>query len=133
MAVGRSSQQTKVTMATKFKGTYYQYSALHAWVYRQAGRPLHCVECGMDDPTKRYEWANISGEYKRDVADYRRLCVHCHRMLDGQKHKPFCINGHAMTEDNIYVRPNKTRQCRTCKRENHKISNAKRKTKIGAA
>jgi len=30
----------------------------------------------------RYEWANISGEYKRDVSDYIQLCPSCHRKFD---------------------------------------------------
>lgn len=30
----------------------------------------------------RYEWANISGEYKRELSDYESLCVSCHRIKD---------------------------------------------------
>lgn len=34
------------------------------------------------------EWANLSGEYRRDLSDYIELCVPCHRLKDsgGIKH-----------------------------------------------
>ena len=66
-----------------WKGDEVGYYGLHDWVTRHQGQPVGCEECGTDDPVKRYEWANISGEYRRDRSDFRRLCKKCHNDLDG--------------------------------------------------
>ena len=56
------------------------YSATHYWVYRYYGKANHCVECTK--PSKRFEWANISGEYKRDISDWMQMCTSCHKKFD---------------------------------------------------
>ena len=61
-----------------WKGDDVGYHALHAWVQRELGTPKKCVRCGTTK-AKRYEWANISREYKRNLSDWERLCVSCHR------------------------------------------------------
>lgn len=61
-----------------WKGDSVGYSALHAWVRRKLGTPNLCGRCNTTT-AKRYEWANISGEYKRDLSDWIRLCTSCHR------------------------------------------------------
>jgi len=61
-----------------WKGDAVGYHALHAWVRRWLGAPRKCSACG-DEAARRYEWANISGEYRRDLSDWRRLCASCHR------------------------------------------------------
>ena len=58
------------------------YQALHDWVKRYLGRPQICTNCGTIS-AKRYEWANISGDHKREITDWVRLCVKCHRLMDG--------------------------------------------------
>lgn len=45
---------------------------------RTLGRPSQCSRCGTQT-AQRYEWANVSGQYRRDAADWVRLCVSCHR------------------------------------------------------
>lgn len=57
------------------------YSAIHKWIVRNFGRANYCSndECHK---AKRYDWANISGEYKRDINDWRQLCRSCHTKLD---------------------------------------------------
>lgn len=59
------------------------YWGLHDWLISNYGQPQECEECGTADPTKRYEWANISGDYRRDRDDFRRLCKSCHNTSDG--------------------------------------------------
>lgn len=61
-----------------FKGAE-SYRARHLWVYKNKGRPAVCEECGR---TESLSWANISGEYKLDVDDYRSLCMSCHMKHD---------------------------------------------------
>lgn len=64
-----------------WKGENADYHTKHKWVNRKLGRPQKCELCETIN-AKRYEWANISKEYKRDLADYIRLCVPCHKAYD---------------------------------------------------
>jgi len=34
---------------------------------------------------KRYEWANVSGKYRREREDFVRLCKKCHCKMDKEK------------------------------------------------
>lgn len=68
----------------QWKGDKASYSAIHHWVNTNFGRIMSCEDCG-NTSLKRYEWANISGEYKRERSDWKRLCRKCHNKLD----KPF--------------------------------------------
>jgi hypothetical protein len=61
-----------------WKGDKVGYLALHAWVARHLGTPSKCERCGTTKK-RRYEWANKSRKYKRDISDWERLCVPCHR------------------------------------------------------
>jgi hypothetical protein len=65
----------------RWKGNNVTYAALHIRVRKLRGTPKRCFECGMNDPSKRYEWANLTGRYE-DPMDYRRMCVSCHRRYD---------------------------------------------------
>ena len=74
-----------------WKGDGVGYHALHAWLYRHFGKANKCEnkDCKyprtgrrwMEKP-KRYEWANLSGKYKRDRTDWIHLCPSCHRKFD---------------------------------------------------
>jgi len=64
-----------------WKGDKASYATKHQWVARKLGKPRLCSHCGTLD-AKRYEWANISKEYKRNLDDYIRLCKSCHMKYD---------------------------------------------------
>lgn len=64
-----------------WKGDNASYSAIHYWVSRHRGKPQECERCGTTK-AKKYEWANISQQYKRDFSDWVRLCVPCHSKYD---------------------------------------------------
>lgn len=69
----------------QWKGDKVSYGALHQWVRRKLGTPKKCAVCGIsgDVGKKRsYHWANVSGDYKRDLTDWQRLCVPCHSKFD---------------------------------------------------
>jgi len=67
-----------------WKGDEVGYFALHNWVRRNYGIPTKCEECGKEiESGKGIQWANVSGEYKRDRDDWEALCVRCHVMKDG--------------------------------------------------
>lgn len=64
-----------------WKGDRVSYSGLHYWVGRSLGKPKFCEHCGTKT-AKKYEWANLSREYKRDTNDWIRLCKSCHVLFD---------------------------------------------------
>lgn len=68
-----------------WKGDEASYSALHYWVARNKERTGVCYLCGAEAGVDcdRTEFANISGEYRRDVEDYLELCRKCHKRFDG--------------------------------------------------
>lgn len=65
----------------KWQGDNVGYFALHDWVARQLGRPKKCENCGATKH-KKFEWANLSGKYRRDINDWVRLCKMCHVLID---------------------------------------------------
>lgn len=67
-----------------WKGDKAGYKALHLRVRTKRGIPKKCSQCRSSDRRKRYEWANLSGNYK-DVKDYSEMCVQCHRKYDSHK------------------------------------------------
>lgn len=64
-----------------WKGNNVSYGGLHHWVRNHLGKPKKCEDCGTITASK-YEWANKSGEYKRDLGDWKRLCTSCHHKYD---------------------------------------------------
>ena len=64
-----------------WKGDDVGYQSLHDWVERSLGKTKLCENCKRTD-RKKYEWANKSGEYERDLKDWIRLCTSCHRKYD---------------------------------------------------
>lgn len=64
-----------------WKGDAVGYHSLHDWIKRKLGTPNTCVLCG-DINAKKYCWANKSGEYKRELSDWLRLCYVCHNSYD---------------------------------------------------
>lgn len=62
-----------------WKGDKVGYVALHKWVKKRKIKPKLCGDCHKK---KRLDLANISGEYKRNINDYRYLCKKCHSKFD---------------------------------------------------
>ena len=68
------------------------YSAVHMWLTQHYTKES-CDHCNKPlEELSRLEWANISGEYKRDREDYLCLCPSCHRKMD--LYSTTCRNGH---------------------------------------
>ncbi len=63
-----------------WKGDAVGYCALHDWVKRRKGNAESCSRCNF--PSNVFHWANVSGEYRRDLSDWINLCVRCHSLLD---------------------------------------------------
>ncbi len=64
-----------------WKGDKVGYAGLHIWIKKQFGKASKCVVCDSRE-SRTYNWANISGEHRRDMSDYIQLCVSCHRKYD---------------------------------------------------
>lgn len=69
-----------------WKGENAGYHAIHIWLKTNYGKASKCEHCGTKK-AKRFEWANISGEYKRDISDYLQLCSKCHHKYDNLSQK----------------------------------------------
>jgi hypothetical protein len=67
-----------------WKGASASYRAIHAWMANNFGKPQSCEHCDTTDGA--FDWANISGAYMRDRADWKRLCRSCHRNMDHYRH-----------------------------------------------
>ena len=66
-----------------WKGEGVGYSAIHSWIARIMGKPKYCERCSSSKrPTNQYHWANMSGNYERNVWDWQRLCAKCHKNFD---------------------------------------------------
>lgn len=66
----------------KWKGNEVGYRSLHTWIERMLGKPNQCSCCGKVGYGRQIHWSNVSGEYKRDISDWQRLCAKCHREFD---------------------------------------------------
>lgn len=65
-----------------WKGEKVGYHGIHRWVYRWLGKPKVCTACGKVGEGRQMHWANVSGNYQRDLNDWRRLCAKCHKNYD---------------------------------------------------
>lgn len=67
-----------------WKGDNAGYQAMHLRLYALHGAPSLCSVCKSTDPRRRYDWANLTGNYQ-DINDYARMCRHCHRRYDDSR------------------------------------------------
>lgn len=83
--IERRSQATRTprkgTDHHHWKGDGAGYAAFHTRLHRAKGMPLSCGVCSESDPSKMYDWANLTGNYE-NIDDYMRMCRSCHRLYD---------------------------------------------------
>lgn len=68
---------------SSWKGNKVTYAAYHYRVQSSRGKANRCEMCNNKN-AKRYEWANLTGNYN-DVNDYKMMCVSCHHKRDNHK------------------------------------------------
>lgn len=68
-----------------WKGDKVSYRGLHQWITNHYGKASKCEAISCNGKSKKYEWANISGNYKRERNDFMELCKSCHRLYDNKK------------------------------------------------
>ncbi len=73
------SKRGKNHPAWKSDAAQLTYMPQHTRVYRERGKASVCI-FGCQG-RKRYEWANLTGNYA-DTADYAQMCTSCHRRFD---------------------------------------------------
>lgn len=64
-----------------WKGDLVGLDSLHSWIRKRLPKPAKCQNCERIPP---YDLANISGKYKRELADWEWLCRKCHMLKDGR-------------------------------------------------
>lgn len=74
-----SLTQKKGNKHYKWKGDKVGNRGLHYWIRRYKPISNFCEKCQEE---KKVELANISGEYKRNINDYKWLCKSCHTKMD---------------------------------------------------
>lgn len=82
-------REVKINLNSKngmWKGDKVGLTALHEYIRRHKPKPLFCEKCKKNKP---YDLANISGEYKRDIKDFKWLCRSCHMLEDNRIIKNF--------------------------------------------
>lgn len=94
-----------------WKGEQAGYHAIHIWLSKNFIKPDACEQCQATE-FSRLEWANLSGEYKRERSDYKAMCPSCHRLFD---QKDMCRKGHPYTAKTTHVNNRGHRRCLTCK------------------
>lgn len=62
-----------------WKGNKVGMRGLHNWIRRHKPKIEFCERC---NEIKELELANISGNYKRDIDDFKWLCYSCHMKMD---------------------------------------------------
>lgn len=72
----------KEEKSPRWKGDKVSYIGIHAWMRRRFGIPQICENLMCKKKSEKYQWANISGQYKRDRSDWKRLCTKCHANFD---------------------------------------------------
>lgn len=83
---GKPNPKIKDDKHHAWKGDDVGYRGLHYWIQRNLGKPETCKHCGVKGlHGRKIHWANISQKYKRDIKDWIRLCVSCHKKFDSPR------------------------------------------------
>lgn len=98
-----------LSKSSNWKGKKATYCAKHRWIYYWFGKASKCEHCGTLKALK-YEWANISGKYNRNITDYKQLCTKCHKIFDYKTH---CKYGHKFVK-NSFTMYGGRRICKQC-------------------
>ena len=83
-----------------WKGNKAKYRAIHAWIRSNYGKADKCEGKTCKGICKNYQWANLSGKYRRDIKDYIMLCRSCHIQFDNMPKKiSKTLTGRKMPEE----------------------------------
>ncbi len=81
--IQKGNPKTSGENSNHWKGDNVTYQAKHMRVRKYRGYPTKCEQCGKESSNNRIiHWANKSHEYRRDLSDWIRLCIKCHKKYD---------------------------------------------------
>lgn len=85
-------------------GRYFSnsYSAIHQSLLREYGKAPLCIFDNSHE-SNNYEWANVTGEYTRNLEDYLPMCQSCHRKFDWSE-KQRVLSAQRLKENRIAIR-----------------------------
>jgi hypothetical protein len=63
---------------TELNNKYYN---VHQWLAKNYGKASYCSN-DLSHTKCVFQWANITGEYEKDVKNFKQLCRSCHAKLD---------------------------------------------------
>lgn len=69
-----------------WKGDKAGYGAIHDFMKYMYGLAYKCDVCHVKGK-KKYEWACVTGNYTRQLRDWKMMCTSCHRKFDGHAKK----------------------------------------------
>jgi hypothetical protein len=101
------------------------YTTLHQYMRRRILKSKLCVNCLKKEP---YDLANISGEYKREISDWKWLCRKCHLTEDGRIKK--LINFSKKINKNGERNPNSSLTKNQVKEIRERLNNRENHSKI---
>ncbi len=78
----RTCRKLKGAEHANWKGEDAGYASKHMWVRRHKERKNKCEFCGKIGNNYQIHWSNVDHKYKRNLDDYRELCVPCHKRYD---------------------------------------------------
>lgn len=126
--LGNTNGFKKGSIPVNYKGDTARYNTKHQWVYYHYGKATYC-ENSLYHKSTVYHWANLTGEYKRDITDWKQLCPSCHKKMDWKPSK-YCRKGHELMTVGVYIDNRGSRICKECKRVNAKKDYLKHKKAI---
>lgn len=100
-----------------YKGDEVGYGGLHDWIRIHYGKANHCNN-DIAHKGKKFHWANISGNYLRNIKDWVQLCPSCHIKLDKKSCRIVCKNNHQVLGENLWINNRNDRVCKKCKKNN---------------
>ena len=112
-------QHRKGSESPFWKGDKASYKQKHHYINWHLGKANHCENPNCRKTSNFFEWANISGSYKRDRSDWMMACHSCNARMDYiRRNGNKCKRGHEYTEKTTAWAKNGTRRCRICTKEN---------------
>ena len=88
---------------SSWKGDNVSYGGVHCWITKKYGKANCCENKSCAKKSITYQWANVSGEYKRDRKDFMKLCLSCHRKYDNGSLPLVVIKGQANGKTRVLV------------------------------
>ena len=77
---------TKDLISKKKSKNLLSYHGIHNWLRREYGPANECLNKLCTRKSSKYNWANVSGTYDKDVNSYTKLCASCHISYDRWGH-----------------------------------------------